>query len=88
MNDSPVTVKNAGDSFYEAPGCWHRVSDNASDTEEATILASFVIETEVVDKILAESGVAGLVVIDEKYRDAVMEQMKNLQGAGKGQERE
>jgi quercetin dioxygenase-like cupin family protein len=78
MNNEPVTLKKAGDSFFEAPGCWHRVSGNASDTEDASIFVAFVIETEVLENIWAESGVHGLVVIDEEYREVVMEQMKKL----------
>jgi quercetin dioxygenase-like cupin family protein len=78
MNDSPITTKHAGESFYEAPGCWHRVSDNASKTEEATLLVNFIIDTEVVEKILAENGFNGLVVIDEEYREAVKAQLENL----------
>lgn len=83
MNDSPMTIKKAGDSFYEAPGCRHRISDNASQTEEATILASLIMDTETMEGILEKQGVAGLVVIDEEYVSQVMEQMAKLQ-AGQG----
>src|SRR3978361_583636 len=67
MNDSTMTVKNAGDSFYEAPGCRHRISDNASKTEEAIIMVTFVLETEKMESILEKEGIPGLVVIDEEY---------------------
>lgn len=40
MNDDPMTIKKVGDSFYEAPGCRHRISDNLSQTEEASIIAT------------------------------------------------
>lgn len=85
MNDDPMTIKHAGDSFYEAPGCRHRISDNASQTEEATIIATLILETEVMDALMEESGVAGLVVIDEEYRGQVMAQMAKMQAdAAKG----
>ena len=48
MNDEPMTVKKAGESFFEAPGCRHRISDNASLTEEASLLATMVLETDIV----------------------------------------
>lgn len=81
MNDDPMTIKNAGDSFYEAPGCRHVISDNASTTEEASLFVTFILETEKLDKIIEESGVAGLVVIDEEYREAVMEHMAKVMAA-------
>lgn len=68
MNDDPMTVKYAGDSFYEAPGCRHRISDNASETEEAIIFATFIMESEKAEKILETEGVLGLVVIDDEYK--------------------
>ncbi len=79
MNDDPMTVKKAGDSFYEAPGCRHRISDNASITEEASILATFVLETEKLERILETEGPMGLVVIDDEYQEAVLAQMKKMQ---------
>lgn len=84
MNDTPMTIKKAGDSFYEAPGCRHRISDNASATEEATIFVTFILETDIIESILEKDGVAGLVIIDEEYRGVVMEQMMKMQAeAGK-----
>ncbi|KFY14407.1 hypothetical protein V492_02629 [Pseudogymnoascus sp. VKM F-4246] len=79
MNDDPMTIKNAGDSFYEAPGCRHRISDNASQTEEAVIVATLMLSTEKMDEIVNKEGAAGLVVIDEEYREAVKAQMEKLQ---------
>jgi len=79
MNDEPMTIKRAGESFYEAPGCRHRISDNASATEEASLLATMVLETEIVETALAEAGAFGLVVIDEEYRQAVMEAVAGRQ---------
>lgn len=78
MNDEPMTVKKAGDSFYEAPGCRHRISDNSSSTEEASILATMVLETEVVEAALEEAGPFGLVVVDEEYREAVLERVAGM----------
>ncbi|KAE9375129.1 hypothetical protein N431DRAFT_334688 [Stipitochalara longipes BDJ] len=83
MNDYPMTIKKTGDSFYEAPGCRHRISDNASQTQEASIIATLIMDTETMEGILEKDGVAGLVVIDEEYRAQVVEQMKKLQ-AGQG----
>ena len=79
MNDDPMTIKKAGDSFYEAPGCRHRISDNASQTEEAVIIATLILETETMDTIIDQAGVSGLVVIDEEYRGQVIEQMAKMQ---------
>jgi quercetin dioxygenase-like cupin family protein len=79
MNDAPMTIKKAGDSFYEAPGCRHRISDNASATEEASIFVTFILETDIIETIMEKHGVAGLVVIDEEYREVVMAQMMKMQ---------
>lgn len=69
MNDNPMVVNGPGDNFTENPGCRHRINDNASATEPATIIANLILETEKLKKI----GVAGLVVIDEEYRAMVEE---------------
>ncbi len=45
VNDGPVTVYRAGESFAELPGDHHSVSANASDTESAKLLAVFVVDT-------------------------------------------
>ncbi len=45
VNDGPVTVYQAGQSFSELPGDRHVVSANASDTEPAKLLAVFVVDT-------------------------------------------
>lgn len=44
VNDGPVTVYGVGESWFEPPGAAHSVSENASDTESASILAIFVAE--------------------------------------------
>lgn len=45
VNNGPVTVYHAGQSFAELPGDHHGVSANASDTEPARLLAVFVVDT-------------------------------------------
>ena len=64
MNDDPMKIFHTGGTFHEMPGCHHVISDNASDTEEAVIVATLVVDTTVLD----QGGIEGLVVIDEEYR--------------------
>ena len=45
VNDGPVTVYQAGQSWVEMSGDHHNVSANASDTEPAKLLAVFVLDT-------------------------------------------
>jgi quercetin dioxygenase-like cupin family protein len=45
VNDGPVTTYRAGESFSEFPGDRHGVSENASATEPAKLLAVFVVDT-------------------------------------------
>ncbi|KAL8660557.1 MAG: hypothetical protein Q9202_006411 [Teloschistes flavicans] len=80
MNDEPMTVEKVGGSFYEAPGCRHRISANASETEEAAIFAVLVLETEKMDSLIEAQGPMGLVLIDEEYQAAVAERMKAMAG--------
>jgi quercetin dioxygenase-like cupin family protein len=42
--DGPVKVYKAGESFFEPPGSSHLVSENASATEPASLLAVFVAD--------------------------------------------
>jgi quercetin dioxygenase-like cupin family protein len=42
VDDGPVTVHQAGESWLEPPGAAHSVSANASATEPARLLAVFV----------------------------------------------
>jgi quercetin dioxygenase-like cupin family protein len=44
VNDGPAKVYRAGEGFYEDPGAQHRVSENASATEPASMLAVFVVD--------------------------------------------
>lgn len=46
VNDGPVTTYGAGESFSEFPGDRHGVSENASTTEPARLLAVFVVDTD------------------------------------------
>jgi quercetin dioxygenase-like cupin family protein len=45
VDDGPAQVYRAGDGFYEAPGSHHRISENASATEPASLLAVFVVDS-------------------------------------------
>ncbi|CZT48210.1 related to cupin domain protein [Rhynchosporium secalis] len=69
MNDGPMVIHGPGDTFSENPGCRHRINNNASATEPAVVVATLILETEVVEKV----GIKGLVVIDEEYRAMVEE---------------
>jgi quercetin dioxygenase-like cupin family protein len=40
--DGPAKIYRAGESFFEPPGSSHLVSENASQTEPASLLAVFV----------------------------------------------
>lgn len=64
MNDSPMKVIETGGTWYEAPGCHHRISDNASKTEPATLFANLVLDTDVLER----DGKGALIQIDEEYR--------------------
>ena len=46
VNDGPATIYRAGESFSENPGDRHAVSENASTTEKAKLLAVFVVDTD------------------------------------------
>ena len=46
VNDGPVTTYRAGESFSEFPGDRHGVSENASTTDRARLLAVFVVDTD------------------------------------------
>ena len=45
VNDGPVITYHAGESFSEFPGDHHAVSENASKTKPAKLLAVFVVDT-------------------------------------------
>jgi quercetin dioxygenase-like cupin family protein len=46
VNDGPVVTYRKGESFSEMPGDRHSVSENASKTEPAKLLAVFVVDTD------------------------------------------
>ncbi|HEU4682897.1 MAG TPA: cupin domain-containing protein [Nitrospira sp.] len=45
VNDQPARVYQAGESFYELPGSHHRISENASERDPASLLAVFVVDS-------------------------------------------
>jgi quercetin dioxygenase-like cupin family protein len=45
VNDEPERTYKVGESWMEKPGDHHQVSHNASDTEQAKLLAIFVVDT-------------------------------------------
>ena len=45
VNNGPVKTYRAGESFSENPGDHHAVSENASKTKPARLLAVFVVDT-------------------------------------------
>src|SRR5688500_11631413 len=44
VDDEPARVYRAGEMWFENPGAHHRVSENASDTEPARLLAVFIVD--------------------------------------------
>jgi quercetin dioxygenase-like cupin family protein len=46
VGNGPVKIYNAGESWSENPGDHHVVSENASATEPAKLLAIFVVDTQ------------------------------------------
>jgi len=79
MNDDPIKIFGPGETFTENPGCRHSISDNASATEPATMIATLIVDTKTVDEL----GLDGLTVIDEEYREVAMEAiMRSLAEAG------
>lgn len=45
VGNEPARVYHAGEGFYEMPGSHHRISENASDKESASLLAVFVVDS-------------------------------------------
>ena len=46
VNNGPAVTYRTGESFSEMPGDRHSVSENASKTEPAKLLAVFVVDTD------------------------------------------
>ena len=44
VDDEPVRVYRPGETWFERPGSYHRVSENASDTEPARLLAVLIAD--------------------------------------------
>ena len=44
VDDEPVRVYRPGEAWFESPGSYHRVSENASDTEPARLLAVLIVD--------------------------------------------
>jgi quercetin dioxygenase-like cupin family protein len=45
VGDEPAKVYHVGEGFYEVPGSHHRISENASDRDPASLLAVFVVDS-------------------------------------------
>ena len=45
VDDEPARIYRVGEGFYEVPGSHHRVSENASDREPASLLAVFIVDS-------------------------------------------
>jgi len=45
VGNDPAKVYHAGEGFYELPGSHHRICENASDRESASLLAVFVVDS-------------------------------------------
>jgi quercetin dioxygenase-like cupin family protein len=45
VDDQPAKVYQVGEGFYEMPGSHHRISENASDSNPASLLAVFVVDS-------------------------------------------
>ena len=45
VNDEPAKVYQTGEGFYEMPGASHRISENASDKDPASLLAIYVVDS-------------------------------------------
>ncbi len=44
VDNEPAKIYRAGEGFFEMPGAHHRISENASDSEPARLLAVFVVD--------------------------------------------
>jgi quercetin dioxygenase-like cupin family protein len=45
VGTEPAKVYQVGEGFYEVPGSHHRISENASNSESASLLAIFVVDS-------------------------------------------
>lgn len=44
VNDEPARVYRPGEGWFEKPGAHHAISENASDTKPARLLAIFLVD--------------------------------------------
>jgi len=44
VDDGPSRVYRPGETWFESPGAYHRMSANASDTEPARLLAVLIVD--------------------------------------------
>lgn len=72
MNDEPMRMIERGGSWYEAPGCHHRISANASQTEPAAFFVNFIIDSETLER----EGPSVLLQYDAEYKDIVARKMQ------------
>jgi len=72
MNDDPMKMIERGGSWYEAPGCHHRISANASKTEPAAFFVNFVIDSNTLER----EGPSVLLQYDAEYKDIVARKMQ------------
>jgi quercetin dioxygenase-like cupin family protein len=60
VEGEPSRTFGPGDGFYEDPGSHHVVSENASATEAASMLAIFIVDPEEEDQLTKADGDRGL----------------------------
>jgi quercetin dioxygenase-like cupin family protein len=46
VGDEPVKVYQVGESWHELPGSHHKISENASDRDPASLLAVIVVDSD------------------------------------------
>jgi quercetin dioxygenase-like cupin family protein len=56
VNHGEVRVYHAGETWTEPPGADHEISENASATEPASLLAIFVVDSKETDKLTTFNG--------------------------------
>jgi quercetin dioxygenase-like cupin family protein len=45
VDDQPARVYRTGETWFEVPGAHHTISENASKTEPARLLAVFIVDS-------------------------------------------
>jgi len=56
VNDEPVRVYKAGEQWFENPGSHHRVSENASATKPARLIAVIILDATEEEVTIPEKG--------------------------------